>query len=135
MDSATLLDKARAATDSVSVGRVFGDPVERDGVVLLPVARVTSGGGAGAGSGVPLTKEQRDNLKLTDDAAAPAQEGSGGGFGMNVKPAGVFILKNGEVTWRPALDLNAVILGGQAVAIVALLVAGSVLRRHLKRRR
>jgi uncharacterized spore protein YtfJ len=34
------------ARDAISVRRVFGEPIEHDGVVLVPVARV--GGGAEA---------------------------------------------------------------------------------------
>ena len=49
------------------------------------------------------------------------------------KPAGVFVLKNGTVSWNPALDLNRVILGGQIVAIVALLVIGRIIRARLAR--
>ncbi|GAA4587817.1 putative spore protein YtfJ [Actinoplanes octamycinicus] len=127
MDGATLLDKARAATDGAMVSRVFGEPVERDGIVLLPVARVSAGGGGGAGSGGTTESEA---------VSAPAQgEGSGGGYGLTAKPAGVFIIKNGDVCWKPAVDVNKIVLGGQAVAIVALLVVRSVLRRHMKRRR
>ncbi|GIF06574.1 spore germination protein GerW family protein [Actinoplanes siamensis] len=121
MDMATLLDRAKAATDNAVVSRVFGEPVERDGVVLLPVAKVSAGGGGGGGSGHAQPAEGGD---------APQGEGSGVGYGLSAAPAGVFMLKNGDVTWKPAIDVNKVILGGQAVAIVALLVARSVLRRR-----
>ncbi|BCJ40836.1 hypothetical protein GCM10010168_48650 [Actinoplanes ianthinogenes] len=126
-DSATLLDKARAATDNAVVSRVFGEPVERDGIILLPVAKVAAGGGGGGGSGVTQAGDEA--------VSAPQGEGSGAGYGLSAKPAGVFIIKNGDVSWKPALDVNKIILGGQAVAIVALLVARSVLRRRLKGRR
>ncbi len=36
--------------------------------------------------------------------------GTGTGFAMNTKPFGVFVLKDGEVTWRPAVDVNRMIL-------------------------
>ncbi|WP_436529307.1 spore germination protein GerW family protein [Actinoplanes sp. HUAS TT8] len=135
MDSTTLLDKAKAATDSATVGRVFGEPIERDGIVLLPVAHVSAGGGGGGGSGfTPKSEADTDADDLTD--GPPAQgEGSGAGYGLSAKPAGVFILKDGEVSWKPALDVNKIIIGGQVIAVVALLVARSVLRRHAKRRR
>ncbi len=133
MDSATLLEKAKAATDTATVRRVFGEPVERDGVVLLPVAKVSAGGGGGAGSGSAVARGEKDTreAKPGDETG----EGSGAGFGLNAQPAGVFILKDGEVTWKPALDVNKVILGGQVVAVAALLVARSILRRHLRKRR
>ncbi|MFI1993637.1 spore germination protein GerW family protein [Actinoplanes sp. NPDC020271] len=126
MDSTTLLDKAKAATDNAAVSRVFGEPVERDGIVLLPVAKVSAGGGGGGGSGSAPASESAEST--------PQGEGSGAGYGLSAKPAGVFILKDGEVTWKPAIDVNKIIIGGQVVAVVALLVARSVLRRHLRRR-
>ena len=38
------------------------------------------------------------------------------------------------MAWRPALDVNRVILGGQVVAVVALLTFRSVLRRRARAR-
>ncbi|KUL35254.1 spore germination protein GerW family protein [Actinoplanes awajinensis] len=127
LDSGALLDKARAATDNAVVGRVFGEPVERDGIILLPVAKVSAGAGSGSGSGKAPAGEKT--------AAEGEGEGSGGGYGLSAKPAGVFILKEGDVHWKPAVDINKIVLGGQVVAIVALLVARSVLRGHRRRRR
>jgi uncharacterized spore protein YtfJ len=99
MDLETLLSQAR---DSLTVKRVFGDPIERDGVTLIPVANVVGGAGGGAGTG-------------------EAGRGSGGGFGVRATPAGMYAIKNGNVTWQPAVDVNRAILGGQIVAIVLLL--------------
>jgi hypothetical protein len=44
----------------------------------------------------------------------------------------VFVLRNGRVSWRPAVDINRVILGGQIVAIVALLVIRGLARARRK---
>lgn len=88
--------------------QVFGEPIERDGVTYLPVAKVRGGGGGGGDS-----------------------EGNGGaGFGMTATPAGLYVIRNGSATWQPALDLNRIILGGQVVVIVALLVIRSAFRRR-----
>ena len=46
-----LQDTARQANDSITVGRVFGEPIERDGVLVIPVAAVQGGGGGGSGTG------------------------------------------------------------------------------------
>jgi uncharacterized spore protein YtfJ len=120
-EDTSVLDTLRQAVDGASAGRVFGEPVAQDGIILLPVAKV-AGGGGGGGSG-------------------PAQQGSaeasgsGGGFGTSAKGLGVFVLKEGKVSWHPAIDVNRVVMGGQIVAVVALLVARSVLRdrRHGRR--
>ena len=82
------------------------------------MATVRGGGGGGTGSD-----------------GAGAAEGSGGGFGLVAHPTGVFVIRDGEVSWRPALDLNRVVLGGQLVAIVALLTIRSVVKRWERSRK
>ncbi len=99
--------------DVLTVRRVFGDPVRIDGVTLIPAAVIRGGGGAGA----------------------RGAEQSGAGFGLHARPAGVYVIRGGDtVSWRPAVDINRVILGGQLVAITALLTLRPVLLRWLNRR-
>jgi uncharacterized spore protein YtfJ len=43
-DPATVV---RVASDILSVKRVFGEPFERDGVTIIPVAKVIGGSGGG----------------------------------------------------------------------------------------
>ncbi|GLX99817.1 MULTISPECIES: spore germination protein GerW family protein [Actinoplanes] len=125
--SSDILAQAREATDHATVSRVFGTPVERDGALVIPVAVVSGGGGGGSGSGT--------GAHATDDGGKPDTEGEGGGggFGFSARPAGVYVLRNGEATWKPAVDVNRIVLGGQLVAVVAFLVARSVLRRRRRR--
>jgi uncharacterized spore protein YtfJ len=123
MDSirgSSVLDTVSQAVDAGSAGRVFGTPITQGDVIMLPVARI-SGGGGGGGGAAPA-----------DHNGNGRQEGSGGGFGTSAKGLGVIVLKGGEVTWRPAVDINRIVLGGQIVAIVALLVARSVLRNRTR---
>jgi uncharacterized spore protein YtfJ len=109
MEIKDLLAQAR---DTMTVKRVFGDPIERDGVTVIPVAKVT--GGAGGGSGTSGEGE--------------TSSGAGGGFGVAAAPAGVYVIKGQEVSWQPALDVNRVILGGQLVAIVLLLTVRAIVK-------
>ncbi len=106
-----LLDRIGKAEEAFTVRRVFGEPFESDGVTVIPTARVQGAVGGGGGE-------------------APGGEGSGTGtgFAMNTKPFGVFVIKDGEVTWQPAIDVNRAILGGQLFAITALLVLRSVIK-------
>jgi uncharacterized spore protein YtfJ len=85
----------KGARDSISVGRVFGEPIEHDGVVVVPVAKVAGGGGGG-----------------TDN-----ENNGGGGFGLGARPVGVYVIKDGQVSWRPAIDPLRVAL----LALLALL--------------
>ena len=102
------------AADAAQVRRVFGEPIERDGVTIIPTASVRGGAGGGGGRG----PKQEDG------------EGAGGGYGFMAHPAGVFVVRGDQVDWRPALDLGKVILGGQLVAVTFLLVLRSILRRR-----
>jgi len=110
---ARLLDTLREAVDNTTVDKVFGAPIEQDGTIMLPVAKV--GGGAGGGSGTGPAADGQSN------------GGTGGGLGMSAKPLGVFTLTGGKVAWHPAIDVNRVILGGQVVAVAALLVARALI--------
>ena len=101
------------AQDALTVRRVFGEPIQIDGVTIVPTA-VVSGGGGGGGKGTA--------------------EG-GVGFGLKARPAGVFVVTDGDVKWRPAVDVNRVVLGGQLVAITALLALRPLLIHWLGSRR
>jgi uncharacterized spore protein YtfJ len=104
------------AKDVLTVRRVFGDPVEKDGVTVIPAARVQ--GGAGGGTG-----EAPDGKGV----------GSGSGFGINAKPAGVYVIDDGDVTWRPAVDPNKVIVSIAVVAVAALLFARTAVKVRARR--
>jgi hypothetical protein len=59
---------------------------------------------------------------------ADGKTGGGGGFGLRARPVGANVIRGDEVYWESALDLNRVILGGQIVALLALLVLRSIRR-------
>jgi len=101
----------QSAQDAMTVRRVFGEPIQAEGVTILPVA-VVGGGGGGGGRG---------------------QDG-GVGYGMVVRPAGVYVIRNGRATWRPAVNVNLIVAGGQLVAIAALFALRPILTRWLQQR-
>ncbi len=76
------------ASDALTVKRVFGEPYEKDGLTIIPAATIAGGGGGGGGHD------------------AQNQEGEGGGFGMGGRPAGAYVIRNGQVSWQPAVDAN-----------------------------
>jgi uncharacterized spore protein YtfJ len=96
------------AREAITVRRVFGDPLERDGVTIVPAALVRGGGGGGG---------DKDG-------------NGGGGFGVSAAPAGVYVVEDGHVEWKPAVNVNRIVLGSQLVAGLALLTAWSLLRRR-----
>jgi uncharacterized spore protein YtfJ len=106
------------AADAAQVRRVFGEPIERDGLTIVPTASIRGGAGGGGGRGQRPKEGEGEG------------EGAGGGYGFTAHPTGVFVIRGDQVEWRPALDLGKVILGGQLVAVTALLVLRSLLRRR-----
>jgi len=111
-DSA-VLETLREVVDNA--GKVFGPPLTQDGLTVLPVAKISSGGGGGGGT------DRQEN------------SGAGAGIGVAAKPLGVFVVRDGKVRWQPALDVNRIILGGQIVAVVALLVARAFVKALTRR--
>jgi uncharacterized spore protein YtfJ len=99
------------ARDAVTVKRVYGDPIERDGILVVPAAKVSGGAGGGG----------------------DAEHNGGGGFGIAAKPAGAWVIKGGEVEWQPALDINRIVLGGQIVAIFFFLFLRTLVKSRAKK--
>lgn len=100
MKPAEMLNTAK---DAITVRRVFGDPVQQNGITLIPGATIAGGGGGGGGH------DQQ------------GQEGEGGGFGIRARPSGAFIITDGQVRWRPAVDVNRVIMIVGAITVATLL--------------
>jgi hypothetical protein len=50
------------------------------------------------------------------------------GFRADAEPVGAFVIRNGEVEWKPVFDLSATVRRGQLVGAVALLVLWAVIR-------
>ncbi len=137
MDAHEVLNHAREA---MTVKRVFGDPYEKDGVTVIPVAGILGGaGGAGAfggarggwtGSGRP---EGSGGEAAAEAAEAAGDSGYGMGYGLRATPAGVYVIKDGEVEWKPAVDMRSLMMQRAAVSIVALLVLRSIVRTLARR--
>lgn len=103
-----LADVLTTAKDAMTVTRVYAQPVERDGLTVIAAAAISGGGGSGEG---------------TDESG---QEGSGGGFGVGAKPVGAFVVKDGQVRWLPAVDINRLMTVVGMVAVTALVVGARI---------
>lgn len=117
MDAAALAERIEGA---LRVNRVFGDPVTRDGVTVIPVSHVGGGGGGGSG------REVQGGAEKT--AGRQSGEGSGGGLGWTGHPCGVVVLRDGEVRWVPALDVNRLVSALAVVLVAAALAVRPILR-------
>lgn len=113
----SVLDDLRGTRDALCIQRVFGDPHTADGVTVIPVARIAGCAAGGGGEGTS-----------PDDTG-----GSGFGtlFGLGARGIGVYEIRNGNLKWRPAIDADRLIRGGQVLAAMALGCTTLVfLRRH-----
>jgi uncharacterized spore protein YtfJ len=98
---------------------VYDAPYEKDGMTIIAASRVMGGGGGGE-----MGKDSGD-----------APGGAGGGVGLDARPAGAFVIKGDDVSWIPAMDINRIVLGGQLVAIIALLSWRSVAKARARAKR
>jgi uncharacterized spore protein YtfJ len=103
------------ARDAIDVRRVFGEPREFDGVVVIPVAAVGAGGGGGSG---------------TDPDGGGA--GEGGGFGGGGRPVGAYVVHDGRVSWRPAIDVNRAISWSGIILVTLILFVSRTRRAHFR---
>ena len=87
--------KLRDALDSIvpdpSAARVYGQPYESaDGVTVLPVAMVRG-----------RTRPGADDVRVS------------------ARPVGVFVIRDGEATWVPAVDTTRIALVGALTGLVS----------------
>jgi len=111
-DGAALADEllkriGQAVGDKANVSTVFGEPVERAGITVIPVAKTRFGFGGGGGSG-----------------AHGGEEGSGGGGGGGalVSPAGYIELRDGSAQFKRISNPTDVLALVSAAALAALAI-------------
>lgn len=112
----SMQELATRVREVIGASKVFGEPIERDGMTVIPVTKVAGGGTGGSGSD------------------SHQGQGFGGGLGWGSRPTGVYVLRDGEVSWRPAVDVNQAIVAASAVLVTALLTLRAMLRLRGKRR-
>jgi uncharacterized spore protein YtfJ len=103
---ATLADRMGAR---LGTSTVFGSPIERDGVTVVPVAVARFGMGAGSGS---------DPSKH--------QEGEGGGGAGSVTPVGYIELRDGRSRYVPAVHPARMVALFLGAAVATLLIVRPV---------
>jgi uncharacterized spore protein YtfJ len=108
-----------------SVRAVFGKPITRDGLTIIPVARVRWVFGGGAGSSASGSLVAVGPGKDDDEPGTPTSSGSGGGGGMTADPVGYLEIGPDGASFipiTPVMPSPALILAGGATA--ALLLRG-----------
>jgi uncharacterized spore protein YtfJ len=107
---ATLAERVGAQLKSETV---YGPPVERDGVTVVPVAAARFG--IGAGSGIDPSKQQ---------------EGEGGGAGGTITPTGYIEIKDGRSRYVPIVHPARMVALIAGAIVTALLIMRPQGRQH-----
>lgn len=90
---------ARALRDQPTAKRVYGEPIEFDGVTIIPVAVVRRCG----------------RQEGTEESA----KGCGCSC-ISARPVGLVVIRDGQVEWKPTIDVNRVALA--AAGVLGLLI-------------
>jgi uncharacterized spore protein YtfJ len=111
-DGAALADEllrriGQAVGDTAKVSTVFGEPVERAGIVVIPVAKARFGFGGGGGGGSRGPEEG---------------SGAGGGGGAAVSPVGYIELRDGGAQFRRISSPTDILALVAAAALATLAV-------------
>jgi len=77
-----VMDVVNQTKAAMRASEVFGTPYEKNGVTIIPAARIAGGAGGGGDQQEP--------------------QAGGVGFGVSARPVGAFVIKGGEVSWQPS---------------------------------
>ncbi len=93
---------AATLSDETDAKHIFAQPVERNGITVIPVAKARYGFGGGSG----ITEKQ---------------EGSGGGGGVMINLAGYIEIANGSTHYRPIRKPLALIPAAAVTGVLSYL--------------
>jgi uncharacterized spore protein YtfJ len=94
--------------DKAKVSTVFGDPVDREGITVIPVAKARFGFGGGGGGGASERGEEGS--------------GGGGGGGVAVSPVGYIEVRDGTARFKRISSPTDLVPLVAAAALAALTV-------------
>jgi uncharacterized spore protein YtfJ len=104
-------DLSRAAHPDI----VFGQPIERGEVTIIPCSEILLGMGTGSGTSQNAPSEK---------AQAAMGQGSGGGGGVRGRPVASIVISRGTVTVVPIVDVTKLALAAlTTTAFMALWIA------------
>lgn len=108
MNTPQMLEQiGKSLVSTATVRSVFGEPIQAEGKTVVPVAKVSYGFGAGAGTERP------------DEGAEPTEEGGGGGGGVRAFPAGALEITPAGTRFVHYTDWRTAVGAFAAGALVA----------------
>ena len=102
---------------------VFGEPIERGSVTVIPVAKARWGFGGGGGRSLAHAGERPG-----EHPTGPEGEGPGGGGGVAVVPVGFIEVRDGGARFHRIVDEGAIVALA-AMALVASVIGWRIVAR------
>lgn len=119
-----------------SVRAVFGEPIERDGITVIPVAKVRWGFGGGAGRGPiavgPGVGDPASATMSDSEGREESGSGSGGGGGATADPIGYLEIGPDGASFRPitpAMPSPGFLLAAGFAAMLVIRSLAKLIRR------
>lgn len=128
MENENFLQKlASQFGQSASVKNVYGEPIQVDEKIIIPVARIAYGLGGGYGHGYKKNKRPQAHTEINHPDGGTG-EGAGGVGGMYAKPHGIYEVTPTSTRFIPTISTKQLLMG----AAVGFLVRGWLYSRHRK---
>lgn len=93
--------------EAASVSAVFGQPVERGEITIIPCSEIVVGMGLGGGNGTGMAQKEGETS---------SGEGVGGGGGARGRPVAAIVVTRQGVRIEPIVDVTKVALAGATTA-------------------
>jgi uncharacterized spore protein YtfJ len=92
---------SRSVQDRLTARTAYGEPIEANGITVVPVARVSFGFGGGGGGGTGTAPADGDGAMEAVQSAMRSGSGGGGGGGGGglVKPLGFIEISDAGARW------------------------------------
>ena len=92
---------SRSVQDRLTARTAYGEPIEANGITVVPVAKVAFGFGGGGGGGTGTGSVKRDGaMEAVETAPQNASGGGGGGGGGGaVQPLGFIEISDAGARW------------------------------------
>jgi uncharacterized spore protein YtfJ len=98
-----------------NIGLVYGEPVERQGITVIPVANFFGGFGGG---------ESSETQKVPG--------GTGGGAGFIARPVGYIEIKNGQAKFQPVVDVVGMVRTVFTFVAIIMFIGSTIRKRRAK---
>jgi uncharacterized spore protein YtfJ len=119
---------------AATVEAVYGEPVEHEGSLIIPMAEVLSGVGFGMGYGYGKTANGEEEEQESNSNNIGSGGGGGGGGRVLSRPVGVIIASQEGVRVEPVVDVTKIALAALTAAgfMTAMMMRMASPRKALK---